>query len=166
MLYLLYCALLTVPCFTYCTVLYLLYYLGGYGSSGSSQENISSKVYSSANYNTIMVEFENGNRYNSSSPVISSYFTKLHYMLSMFSIVCPLTCALIGLSAKSKKEAILFAFFESLMWVLFGLYYFCVRISSSSYAPEQCSGSVSVWSAKFWIWIHKNMRIHGSGSKG
>ncbi|XP_023337454.1 MAGUK p55 subfamily member 5 [Eurytemora carolleeae] len=35
---------------------------GGYGSSGSSQENISSKVYSSANYNTIMVEFENGNR--------------------------------------------------------------------------------------------------------
>ena len=84
--YLLYRALLTVLCFTYCTVLYLLYYLGGYGSSGSSQENISSKVYSSANYNTIMVEFENGNRYNSSSPVISSYFTKLHYMFNMFSV--------------------------------------------------------------------------------
>jgi len=35
---------------------------GGYGSSGSSQENINSKVYSAANYNTIMVEFQNGNR--------------------------------------------------------------------------------------------------------
>merc|ERR1719474_2104837 len=35
---------------------------GGYGSSGSSQENINSKVYTAANYNTIMVEFENGNR--------------------------------------------------------------------------------------------------------
>jgi len=35
---------------------------GGYGSSGSSQENINAKVYNAASYNTIMVEFENGNR--------------------------------------------------------------------------------------------------------
>ena len=41
----------------------LFLFTGGYGSSGSSQENINSKVYTAANYNTIMVEFENGNRY-------------------------------------------------------------------------------------------------------
>jgi len=35
---------------------------GGFGSSGSSQENISNHMYSAANYNTIMVEYENGNR--------------------------------------------------------------------------------------------------------
>ncbi len=35
---------------------------GGFGSSGSSQENLSNHMYSAANYSTIMVEFENGNR--------------------------------------------------------------------------------------------------------
>ena len=35
---------------------------GGFGSSGSSQENLSNVMYNAANYNTIMVEYENGNR--------------------------------------------------------------------------------------------------------
>jgi len=35
---------------------------GGFGSSGSSQENLSNHMYNAANYNTIMVEYENGNR--------------------------------------------------------------------------------------------------------
>lgn len=37
---------------------------GGLGStsSGQSQESLNSKVYNAANYNTIMVEYENGNR--------------------------------------------------------------------------------------------------------
>lgn len=35
---------------------------GGFGSSGSSQENISNAMYNAANYNTIMVEYANGDR--------------------------------------------------------------------------------------------------------
>ena len=35
---------------------------GGFGSSGSSQENLSSHMYNAANYNTIMVEYANGDR--------------------------------------------------------------------------------------------------------
>ena len=35
---------------------------GGFGSSGSSQENLSNAMYNAANYNTIMVEYANGDR--------------------------------------------------------------------------------------------------------
>ena len=35
---------------------------GGFGSSGSSQENLSNVMYNAANYNTIMVEYANGDR--------------------------------------------------------------------------------------------------------
>ena len=35
---------------------------GGFGSSGSSQENLSNAMYNAANYNTIMVEYVNGDR--------------------------------------------------------------------------------------------------------
>ena len=35
---------------------------GGFGSSGSSQENLSNTMYNAANYNTIMVEYANGDR--------------------------------------------------------------------------------------------------------
>jgi len=64
----------------------------------------------------------------------------------------------ISLSAVS----LLFAFFESLMCVIFGLHYFGVRISSSSYATEQCLGSVSVGSARFCLPGSGSTKIYGS----
>ena len=58
--------------------------------------------------------------------------------------------------------SLLFAFFESLMCVIFGLHFFCVRISSSSYATEQCLGSIFVGSARFCLPGSGSTKICGS----
>ena len=57
---------------------------GGFGSSGSSQENLSNAMYNAANYNTIMVEYANGDR-EMAVDVPASFIAQAKVIISLTS---------------------------------------------------------------------------------